>query len=184
VFFAAPSYAETDKINASNNAEMHNNWGVNYLEEGDYFAAIKEFKIAIALNPSKQTTAVYFNNLGQTYMELSKIQKKHKLSTENGDFAHWAEISFDTAIEQDCMNMNYYKSLVQSYKAQGKLSEKLKEYKAKTEKDPFAQIVVVLIYKEQGKKRNAQISLDEFISKYPDLLITQSLKMYAKELDD
>jgi tetratricopeptide (TPR) repeat protein len=60
VFFAAPSYAETDKINASNNAEMHNNWGVNYLEEGDYFAAIKEFKIAIALNPSKQNNRCLF----------------------------------------------------------------------------------------------------------------------------
>ncbi len=184
MFYAMPSYGEVHSINATKNAELHNNLGVNYLKEGDYFAAIKEFKMAIALNPSKQTTAVYFNNLGRTYMELSKIQKKHNLSTQNGDFAAWAEISFDTAIEQDCMNLNYYKNLVESYKAQGKLNQKLKEYKAKVNKNPFAQIVVVLIYQAQGKKRNAQIALDEFISKYPDLLITPSLKIYAKELEN
>ncbi len=184
MFFALPVYCETHVINATRNAELHNNLGVGYLKEGDYFAAIKEFKIAIALNPSKQTTAVYFNNLGRTYMELSKIQKQHNLSTKNGNFAAWAETSFDTAIEQDCMNLVYYKNLVQSYKAQGKLDSKLKEYKAKTDKNPFAQIVVILIYEAQGEKRNAQIGLDDFISKHPDLLITPSLKMYAKELEN
>ncbi len=180
----APSYGDVHIIDAQRNAQLHNNLGVGYLKEGDYFAAIKEFKIAIALNPSKQTTAVYFNNLGRTYMELSKIQKQHNLSTQNGDFAAWAEISFDTAIEQDCMNLTYYKNLVQSYKAQGKLNQKLKEYKAKTDKNPLSQIVTVLIYQAQNKKRNAQIALDEFITKYPDLLITPSLKVYAKELED
>lgn len=184
VFYAMPSYGEVQTIDARRNGELHNNLGVGYLKEGDYFAAIKEFKIAIALNPSKQTTAVYFNNLGRTYMELAKIQKQHNLSTQNGDFAAWAEISFDTAIEQDCMNLTYYKNLVQSYKAQGKLNQKLKEYKVKADKNPFSQIVVVLIYQAQNKKRNAQIALDEFITKYPNLLITPSLKVYAKELED
>lgn len=45
--FAVPS--NTFKIDASKNAVLHNNYGVNYLNQKDYSSAIKEFEIAISI---------------------------------------------------------------------------------------------------------------------------------------
>ena len=57
-------------IDAVRNAYIHNNKGLNYLKDNLYYPAIQEFKIAISLNPNTQATAVYYNNLGETYMKL------------------------------------------------------------------------------------------------------------------
>ena len=52
-------------IDPEKNAYQHNNLGIMYVEERDYYAAIQEFKMAISLNPNTQATATYFNNLGK-----------------------------------------------------------------------------------------------------------------------
>ena len=38
-------------IDAVKNSILHNNLGMNYFNEGYYYGAIQEFKIAISLNP-------------------------------------------------------------------------------------------------------------------------------------
>ena len=54
-------------IEAEKDAFYHNNVGLNYLQDRIYYAAIQEFKIAISLSPSTQATAIFYNNLGETY---------------------------------------------------------------------------------------------------------------------
>ena len=68
--FSAPGTIVSYTINAEKNAYEHNNLGIMYVEEKDYYAAIQEFKIAISLNPKTQATAVYYNNLGKVYMKI------------------------------------------------------------------------------------------------------------------
>ena len=72
VAFATPR--NTFKIDASKNAINHNNLGVNYLERKDYYSAIKEFEIAILINPDTQASATYYNNLGKTYIKTKNPQ--------------------------------------------------------------------------------------------------------------
>ena len=54
-------------IDAGKDAFYHNNVGLNYLKDRIYYAAIQEFKIAIQLSPNTQATAIFKNNLGETY---------------------------------------------------------------------------------------------------------------------
>ena len=54
-------------ILAEKDAFYHNNVGLNYLKDRIYYAAIQEFKIAISLSPSTQASAIFYNNLGETY---------------------------------------------------------------------------------------------------------------------
>ena len=54
-------------IRAEKDAFYHNNLGLNYLKDRIYYAAIQEFKIAISLSPTTQASAIFMNNLGETY---------------------------------------------------------------------------------------------------------------------
>ena len=54
-------------IEAEKDAFLHNNIGINYLKDRIYYAAIQEFKIAISLSPTTQASAIFMNNLGETY---------------------------------------------------------------------------------------------------------------------
>ena len=171
-------------IDAQKNAQAHNNQGVLYMRERNYFSAIQEFKIAIAINPYHQTTAVYFNNLGCAYLELAKIQNEHGIPKEWGDFGAYAQMSFEDAIKQDVMKLSYYQNIVDSFELQGTLNKELKKYQKDSNKNPFSNIVVALIYVKQNKIRNAQIILDDFMTENPDLIINSSLKSYLKSLDE
>ena len=64
------SFAADHEIKAQNNAYRHNNKGLVYLSEKYYYGAIKEFQIAIDLNPNTQASAVYYTNLGKTYEKI------------------------------------------------------------------------------------------------------------------
>ena len=61
---------DTYKIDAEKNAVIHNNLGLKAVSERYYYRAIQEFTLAIALNPKTQATAVYYNNLGETYLKI------------------------------------------------------------------------------------------------------------------
>src|SRR5574344_1522340 len=71
--FANFERADIYRIDATKNASHHNNLGLELLEEDQYYAAIEEFNIAINLNPNTQATAVYYNNLGETYFKLGLL---------------------------------------------------------------------------------------------------------------
>lgn len=181
--FAFKVQGEDYVIDATLNAQIHNSKGISYLEEKKYLPAIREFKLAIALSPENDTTAVYFANLGNAYMQIARAQSTYGLPEREKTFAYWAEISYKKAIAQDNMNLNYYKDLVVSFAVQGKLMSELASYMEKAKKDPMAQIVVGLIYQRQNQTRNAQICFDDFISNYPNLIITNSLRAYASSVE-
>lgn len=153
----------TFNIDAEKNAFLHNNLGVNHLKENDYYGAIKEFEIAIKLNPNTQATAVYYNNLGKTYQIIG--------------YAKMAQPCFERAIIQNPINFDYYTSLVSTFKSQGILDSKLKEYKSK-KSSPLNEIIVGLIYIEKGQVPTGITILDNFCNKEPDLLITKAIRYY------
>lgn len=150
-------------IDAEHNAFLHNNIGVNDFNDGDYFAAMKEFEIAIQLNPNTQATAVYYNNLGRTYLLIGYPTK--------------AQTCFERAIVQNPLDFNYYQNLVNSFKCSGQLRSKLSQYKAKRD-NPLNQIVVGLIYIKLGQVNTGITELDIFCNKEPNLIITKAVRNY------
>ena len=164
---AAPGTVVSYTIDPEKNAYEHNNLGIMYVEEKDYYAAIQEFKIAISLNPKTQATAVYFNNLGKVYMKIG--------------YPDLALDCFQQAVTQYSLNFEFYKNLVGCYKALGKISEQLEIYKTKNE-NPYDKIILGLLYEENGDIRKAIFVLDEFAISEPNLMITPAVKAYIQEL--
>lgn len=160
---------EITPVDAARNAKEHNNQGVIYMREGDYLAAIKEFKIAIGINPNVQSTSVYYNNLGQAYMKIYAINKHRLLPL-------WAQSCFEQALKGDCMNITYYKNLISAFEARGNMSQKAAYYLARKDENPYYVIITGLIYLKQNKIGTAVTMLDAFCSENPDLIITDDIK--------
>lgn len=158
-------------IDATKNATMHNNLGLQAVSEQNYYGAIQEFSIAIRLNPKAQATAVYYNNLGETYMTLG--------------YYKYAQDCFEKAIVQYNLNFLYYQNLVKSFKGQNILNTKIKYYQAQSEKgdkNPINMVILGLMYVENGNVERGIIKLDEFCMKEPDLLITGAVRDYINTL--
>lgn len=170
ITFFVSGYTKPDVyvIDAEKNAIMHNNLGLKAVSEQNYYTAVQEFFLAIALNPKTQATAVYYNNLGETYMKIGYFKD--------------AQSCFENAITQYDLNFLYYQNLVASFKAQKLISTKIKFYQTKSEKDSLSMIVLGLLYVQSGNLQRGIIKLDEFCSKEPDLLITSAVQNYLKTI--
>jgi tetratricopeptide (TPR) repeat protein len=166
--FLTSAYRKPDQyiIDAQKNGQVHNNLGIKYLEEGVYYAAIQEFKLAISLNPDTQASGVYYYNLGSTYLKIG--------------YPDLAQAAFEMALECYSMDFRYYKSLAQCFQQRGLADFKLKQYSA--DKNPLSKIFVGLLYAQKGEVRRAIIILDEFVMSEPDLIITKAVKQEIKEL--
>lgn len=193
IFFQAlavilPAYADLTEVSivstvdAQKNAAIHNKRGINYFKEQDYFAALKEFKIAIAINPNTQSTAVYYNNLGKVYLVFGEIQRSRNLTRADADFSQMAQTCFERAIMQDCMKFEYYKNLVAAYDLLGITNQKRDFLLKNLSVNPFNAIIVAIIYSKQGKNTPAAALLNDFAAKNPDLIITNDVKKFAKSL--
>ena len=169
IFTVSAAKCELTPVDAARNAKEHNNQGVIFMREGDYLAAIKEFKIAIGINPNVQSTSVYYNNLGQAYMKIYAINKNHLLPI-------WAQNCFEHALTGDCLNLTYYKNLVNAYEARGNLNSRASYHLSKKSENPYNAIVVGLIYLKQNKIGAAITILDDFCAQNPDLVITSDIK--------
>ncbi len=156
---------DTFVIDATKNAFFHNNLGITYLKEHCYYAAIQEFKIAISLNPNTQATAVYYSNIGDTYMEIG--------------YPDMAQQPYEDAIKQYSLNLKYYQNLAKCYKALNKIPEKIQEYS--NPENPLNKVMLGILYIENGDAKRGTIILDEFVNLEPDLLITPAVKQYIKE---
>ena len=154
-------------IDAAKNSFLHNNLGLNCADEKNYIGAIQEFKIAISLNPNTQSTAVYYNNLGDTYMKVGLYR--------------YAQDCYERAITQYSLNFQYYQNLAKCYKAQNLVNLKMNIYARKT-KNPLDMIMLGLLYIEKGETGKGIVKLDEFCFKEPDLIITKAIKNYIKDL--
>ncbi len=169
-------------IKAQNAAQRHNNLGTMYFHEKDYFAAIKEYRIAIGINPDSQTTGSYFNNLGKVYLVLGEIQVRNGLPLQGwDDFSIMAQISFEEAILKDCMKLEYYQNLVKAYELRGLMEFKKDYFLNNRDKNPFNVIPAAIILEKQGKVEYANMLLDNFITENPDIIITRDLKKLLKE---
>lgn len=164
----APGTIATYVIDPEKNAFEHNNLGIMYVEEKSYYAAIQEFKMAISLNPKTQATAVYFNNLGKVYMEIG--------------YPELALDCFKNAVIQYSLNFEYYLNLAQCYKRLNQIETQLGIYKNKT--SSLDKIMLGLLYEQQGNKKKAIITLDEFVMSEPNLIVTPAVKDYIQKIVD
>ena len=152
-------------IQAEKDAYYHNNVGLNYLKDRVYYAAIQEFKIAISLSPSTQASAIFYNNLGETYIFIG--------------YPEQAKDCFEEALKLYGLNLKYYINLVNCYKQLNITDSKINELK--TSNDVYDRIKLGLLYIETGKTRIGINILDEICISEPDLIITFALKQYIKE---
>lgn len=164
---SASGYRKPDVyvIDATKNAYLHNNMGLRYMNERQYYAAIQEFKIAISLNPDTQATAVYYNNIGDAYMAIG--------------YPDMARQPYEDAVKQYSLNLQYYQDLAKCYKALGLTNSKIKEYSK--DGNALNKVMLGLLYIESGDLKRGVIILDEFTMTEPHLLITGAVKQYIKE---
>ncbi len=153
-------------INAEKDAFYHNNVGLNYLKDRVYYAAIQEFKIAISLSPSTQATAVFQNNLGETYIFIG--------------YPEQAQECFEDAIKLYGLNLKYYMNLVKCYKERGLVDSKIKEFKSSN--NIYDRIKLGLLYIEAEQYRLGVNTLDELTMEEPDLMITPALRQYIAQI--
>lgn len=154
-------------IDPEKNAYVHNNLGLEYLNMGQYYAAIEEFKIAIYLNPETQATSIYFNNLGETYFKLQLYPQ--------------AQDCFEKALSKYPQNFKYYLNLVSTYQMRGLLDSKLK-YIKQNKKTPLDDIIIGLIMIAKCKYNEGITVLDNFVMNEPKLFITDGVKYYLNSL--
>ena len=168
LFLQIPCYSRIYEIDAVKNSVLHNNLGMNHFNEGYYFGAIQEFKIAISLNPNTQASANYFDNLGRTYLAIG--------------YPELSEDCFLNAIKLNPMNLSYRQHLVDAYRRMGKavLNEKL-EYYLKSP-NPLDSVMVGLLYIQKGDVQAGIIKLDEFYIMNSNLILAQGVKAYLKTL--
>ena len=153
-------------IDAVTNASRHNTLGTEYLLERCYYAAIQEFKIAISLNPDTQASAVYYNNLGETYMKIG--------------FPNLAQDCFERALKLYGLNFQYYQNLTACLKKMRLAERMIPKYKAST--NPLDKVMLGLLYVETGDIQRGIMTLDDFCMSEPDLILTQGVRNYLRDL--
>jgi tetratricopeptide (TPR) repeat protein len=161
-------YKKPDKyvIESEKNTFYHNNVGLNYLKDRTYYAAIQEFKIAISLSPSTQASAIFYNNLGETYMFIG--------------YPDLAQDCFENAIKLYGLNFQYYLNIVNCYKAQGLASSKIASLQVSP--NIYDRIKLGILYIETGETRRGVNLLDEISMANPDLLITPAIRQYISNV--
>lgn len=168
VFCSAYKKPHKYTIEAEKDAFFHNNVGLNYLKDRIYYAAIQEFKIAISLSPSTQASAIFYNNLGETYNFIG--------------YPDLARGCFEDAIRLYGLNLKYHINLVKCYVNLGITKTKIREFEQS--KDVYDRIKLGLLYIETGEYRKGVNTLDEICVTEPDLLITPALRQYIKQIID
>ena len=153
-------------IDAGKDAYYHNNVGLNYLKDRIYYAAIQEFKIAIQLSPNTQATAIFKNNLGETYTYIG--------------YPEMARVCFEDSIQLYGLNFKYYLNLAQCYQELGIVQTKINEYEKSA--NLYDRIMLGILYIQTGATRKGINTLDEICQTEPDLLISSAIKQYLKEV--
>ena len=156
-----------ETIKAENNAYLHNNKGLLYLKEEYYFGAIKEFEMAIDLLPNEQASATFYVNLGTTYEKIG--------------YPELARPCFEKAVSINVLNFDYYKKLAENYKKLSLVDEKLNAY-YNDNTSPLNDIMIGLLYIQKGEIETGIIVLDDFCNKEPNLIITEGIKEYLKNI--
>ena len=152
-------------ILAEKDAFLHNNIGLNYLKDRVYYAAIQEFKIAISLSPNTQASAIFYNNLGETYNYIG--------------YPDMAKDCFENAIRLYGLNFKYYLNLAECYINIGEAQNKIAEFQKSD--NVYDRITLGILYVQTGEKRRGINLLDEIAAEEPDLIITSAIKKYIAD---
>lgn len=166
IFFIKPSFPYDIMIDPTLNSIKHNNKGIIYIQEGYLPQAIKEFQIAIELNPNMETTGIYYDNMGICYMRLGI----YKMAIN----------CFELALKQNPMCFLYYQHLVEGFKYEKILEKKKIQYQQKIKNNYLNTIIVGLILIEDGKVEEGKRLLMEFIKNEPKIYISHSIKQYLR----
>ena len=158
---------EWGNISAVKNARGHSNMGNVYFKEGKYVAALKEYQIAYNLTSELPVSSTYLYNISRCFMKVNNYAL--------------AKNALLGAIEKECMNITYYKALVDCYILLGEDRQELSKYLSDYS-NPYNRIVAGLIYLKTGDNLSAKIIFDEFISDNPDMLITNDIKAILRSL--
>ena len=158
---------EYQKIDAVKNARLHSNMGNIYFDEKNYVSALKEYEIAYNLASHTTAGSTYLYNIARCFMKI----KNYAL----------AQNALLGAIERDCLNMTYYKSLVECFIAQNTQEKELEKY-LKDDSNPYNKIIAGLIYLNTNRKSIAKSIFDDFVNDNPDMIITQDIKAILKTL--
>lgn len=148
-------------IDATKNARLHSNMGNIYFSEGNYIGALKEYEIAYRLAHSASNSSAYLYNIARCSIMLGDIEA--------------AKRALLGAINKDCINITYYKTLVDCFSYTNSLENELKNY-IKDKSNPYNKIVVGLIYLKLGQNYKARAIFDDFIIENPDMIITADVK--------
>lgn len=165
--FGLSGYRKPDVyvIDAVKNSNMHNNLGIMYMSEKQYFAAIEEFKIAISLNPESQASSAYYNNLGECFTIIGHPE----LATD----------CFERALKIYSLNLKYYINLAKNIIELKQTGQKLEQFKDFS--NPYNRIMTGVLYVESGDLQRGITILDNFTISEPKLIITPAIKAYIKE---
>ena len=79
------------------------------------------------------------------------------------------------------MNFGFYQDLAVIYKRLNITGEKIKYYQKDSSKNPLSEIMVGLLFMEDGKYDAGLAKLQEFIYLEPDLIITNGVKKYVEQ---
>lgn len=174
ILMISPLYAqakmEVMTIDAQKNAVDHNNRGVIYMQDRYYAAAIKEFQMAVLLDPETQASSVYYANLANCYMKIG--------------YPALAQDTLQRALKRHPMNFSLYEDLAVVYKRLGITAQKLKYYQKDSLKNPLSQVMTGLILMEAGRTDEGLAKLQEFVYTEPDLIITNGVKNYINKHSD
>ena len=154
-------------IDASKNAVFHNSLGNVFFDEKNYGSAITEYETAYNLAPNSNMAGVYLFNLAKCYKLMNKY-----------DYAKKAILG---AISKDCINLTYYEALVDCYFALNTQKQEFEKH-IKDETNPYNRIIAGLIYLKSGDKVTAKMIFDDFITHYPDMQITNDIKLIIDTL--
>ncbi len=166
IFTSAYRKPYSYKVDAEKDAFLHNNIGINYLQDRIYYAAIQEFKIAINLSPNTQATAIFKNNLGETYIFIG--------------YPDMARVCFEDAIKLYGLNLKYYMNLADCYALLNITNSKINELTAS--ESVYDKILLGILYIKTGEQKRGVIILDEICQANPELLITSAIRQYLKNV--
>lgn len=158
---------EWQSIDAVKNARGHSNMGNIYFKEQNYISALKEYQIAYNLTYNLNSSSTYLYNIAVCFLKLNNYAA--------------AKSAIEGAIEKNCMNMTYYKTLVDIYIALGTYDSELRKHLSDNS-NPYNRIISALIFIKTGNTMQAKTLLDEFITLYPDMIITDDIKAILSKL--
>ena len=160
------AYAYTE-LHPENSAYRHNNKGLIYIKENNYYAAAAEFQTAIDLMPNAQGTAAYYVNLASVYEKLGYDEE--------------VKICLERALKLNPLYFDYYKRAAEWYKKAGILNSKIKEYE-NNRRSPLDDVMLGLLYIQKGEISKGVTILDNFCCAEEQLIITEGVRGYINSL--